>query len=238
MLHVNNLTGFGTVIDQYTKILLHFDGSNGSQTYTDSANPSRTWTASTNGALTTTGAKFGSACYSNPSSTTSAGMTAPDSSDFTLGIQDFTLDFWFKWAAGASGATIRAFGQNSSTLTNRSISGVKLAANTMNAGLTWSDASNVSLTTTTAPASDTWHHYALVRAGGSLLLFLNGVLEDSETGHDSKSVLDSPNAFGIGRSGELNSTQWRGQIDEFRLSVGIARWTAAFTPPTLAYTFD
>lgn len=29
-----------------------------------------------------------------------------------------------------------------------------------------------------------------------------------------------------------------GQIDEFRISKGIARWTAPFTPPTAPYTID
>jgi hypothetical protein len=39
----------------------------------------------------------------------------------------------------------------------------------------------------------------------------------------------------VGRGGALNTLQWNGFIDEFRLSVGTARWTAGFTPPTANY---
>ena len=40
----------------------------------------------------------------------------------------------------------------------------------------------------------------------------------------------------VGARGETTpGNLWWGSIDEFRLSVGKARWTAAFTPPTVAY---
>ena len=32
-----------------------------------------------------------------------------------------------------------------------------------------------------------------------------------------------------------NLASWNGWIDELRVSKGIARWTADFTPPTAAY---
>jgi len=52
-------------------------------------------------------------------------------------------------------------------------------------------------------------------------------------------MTDSANKFGIATIGEygasVGSLLYPGYIDEFRLSVGIARWTSNFTPSTIAY---
>jgi hypothetical protein len=99
---------------------------------------------------------------------------------------------------------------------------------------------SIAISSIATPSLNAWHHYALVREGtGANLLkfYIDGVL--SGTGTD-------PTSYGTWRTtiGGLNYiTNSTGSqsgpflIDEFRLS-NTARYTAAFTPPTAAFTND
>jgi hypothetical protein len=53
-----------------------------------------------------------------------------------------------------------------------------------------------------------------------------------------KTINNSAALFGIGSLGEYAVSRLYGYIDEFRISVGIARWTADFTPPSSEYTIE
>jgi len=76
-----------------------------------------------------------------------------------------------------------------------------------------------------------------VRTSNTLKLFVDGTQEGGDVAI-AGTVNDSSNAFSVGTAGEVTGTPWTGWIDEFRLSVGIARWTANFIPPTRAYGPD
>jgi len=82
-----------------------------------------------------------------------------------------------------------------------------------------------------------WHHVAFVRTGNLLKLFIDGVQEGGNVAITG-TVNDSANQFAIGQLGELVNLNWNGWIDEFRLSVGIARWTANFIPAGTAYNIS
>lgn len=89
--------------------------------------------------------------------------------------------------------------------------------------------------------ADRWYHIALVRSAGELLLFIDGQqmglpIADSDTYHPS-----STSVFAIG--GHVNSSTnidtnavsgsvWIGRMDETRITNGVARYTANFTPTT------
>lgn len=79
-----------------------------------------------------------------------------------------------------------------------------------------------------------WHHIAGVRYGNNLYTFLDGILVSSSS-VAGISVNDSTNKLAIGREGELNGFYFKGNIDEVRISKGIARWTSNFTPPIAEY---
>jgi hypothetical protein len=90
------------------------------------------------------------------------------------------------------------------------------------------------------PSLNNWHHYALVREGraaGQTKLYFDGVLKG--TGIDAHNLLN----WGLTIGGLNSATDNTGSqaigalIDEFRIS-NIARYTAAFTPPTAAFTND
>jgi hypothetical protein len=219
--------------DAFTKILLHMDGANAGTTFTENAigGSAHTWTA--NSATTsTTQAKFGAT-----SESCGAGVgwiDTPDSADFTLGSGDFTIDCWF-YRSGGDGTTRFICGQVDSAGTTTTAS-ARLCLNGSNflTGDAWIGGAATTVTGTTAIAAVGWHHGALTRTGGNLKIWLDGVNEGTTA--ISGTVQDSANKFAVGRAGEFASLQWNGFIDEFRLSVGIARWTANFAPPDAAYS--
>lgn len=219
--------------DAFTKILLHMDGSNGGTVFTDNnaGGSAHTWTPSS-ATTSTTQFKFGSTSLSAGST---GYITTPDSADFTLGSGDWTVDTWF-YVSGGSGAARYLAGQMNSAGTNASsslflgLTSGNVMSVTVNNGSTPTTVNGTTAYTTTG-----WHHVAFVRTGNILRLFLDGVQEGGDVAF-SLSVNDSANNFSVGRLGEFASNSWNGFIDEFRLSVGVARWTANFTPPVAAYT--
>lgn len=89
-----------------------------------------------------------------------------------------------------------------------------------------------------AVSTNAWHHVALVRAGSSVKLFLDGV-QTGETSVWSGSYSDVGAAMHVGMDAYANADfGFNGSIDEFRVSKGLARWTSNFTSPTEAAQAD
>jgi hypothetical protein len=220
--------------DTYTKVLLHSDGTDTSTTFTDSndGGSAHTWTAAGNAQIDTAASKFNgaSALFDG----TGDWVTTPDHADFNLGSGAFTVDFWFNCNA-AGGTVERLCGQCDSTPTNASTSFriQRTAANVIEAVVCVSTTAYTVTGTTTFTATG-WHHVALVRTGNILRLFINGTQEGGDIAITG-TVNDSSSVLAIGTEGAVTSDPWTGWIDEFRLSVGVARWTGNFTPPTAPY---
>lgn len=217
--------------DRFTKVLLHFDGNVNDDNAGGSAHA---WTATNPGGSPTVSgsAKFGSASASFPNLGSSAlhGWTTPDSSDFHFGSLDFTVDFWWNLTstqgklAGQMTSSAGVF-WTLEVVTNPLVirAQIKIAG------------SFVTLTGSASFDFDEWHHLAFVRSGAALILFHDGVSVDSDSVSGSA---DTPTSkLSVGRAGDYaGANGFNGMIDEFRLSVGIARWTSNFTPPTRSYT--
>ena len=83
-------------------------------------------------------------------------------------------------------------------------------------------------------SSNTWYHVAVARSGGTTKLFLDGTELGTYT--DSNDY-GATKPLGIG--GQYSgSDEFGGHIDEVRVSKASARYTAAFTAPTAAFTTD
>lgn len=82
----------------------------------------------------------------------------------------------------------------------------------------------------TSPAG-TWSHFALVSNGGVLTAYLNG--QGSSTAPLPAATPWSGSYLGLGYAGV--GALFTGQLDEFRITKGIARYTSNFTPPTLPF---
>ncbi|MCR6734439.1 MAG: hypothetical protein NVV83_10325 [Afipia sp.] len=218
--------------DPFTKIMLHFNGSNGGTTFTDSnsGGSAKTWTP-TSATTSTVDKKFGTA-----SLLTAAGfISTPDHADFTLGAGDWTVDFWLN-SNGTSGL-VGITGQldGSSTAAGSSFYIIRNASQKVVAGVS-NGSSFISVTGTTSVNDSTKRHVALVRVGNVLRLFLGGIQEGGDVAFTG-SVPNSSAVFAIGRCGAYTTfTDFSGYIDEFRLSVGAPRWTSNFTPPSAEYS--
>ena len=207
-------------------LLLHMDGANNSTTFIDSSSAARTITVNGNAKISTAQSKFGGA--SGLFDGTGDWLTATSDAAFTLD-GDFTIEFWLyintmkqsgllSNGAGSFSGTAFVIVLNHGTQTN------KLSI--------WNfpSQSSAALCATGTVSTGTWHHAAFVRSGSTLTSYLNGVGGTSAT--TSATFTTSATNLRIGRywSGDFD-----GYIDELRITKGVARYTSAFTPPSLPF---
>lgn len=80
-------------------------------------------------------------------------------------------------------------------------------------------------------SANTWTHFAVVRSGTNLQIYVQGIKQNTVTNSTSMS---SGNPLVVGAAG--NRTQpLNGFLDEIRITKGVARYTANFIPSTAAF---
>lgn len=213
-------------------LLLHADGSNGSTTLVDSSASGVAFTAYGNAQLSTAQKKFGSASMAFDGNGDYFQTSVDSSSLWSLGTGDFTVEGWVYfisqpqgWAefvcfrTGTSGAT-------SADADSFAIDGGKASVYIKYGGASTSIGDNSSL-----PAN-AWTHLAFTRSSGTIRLFVNGVLSGSSATFTANMTANKLvfGTDGFGTSGTLN-----GYIDEVRITKGLARYTANFTPPSAPF---
>lgn len=212
--------------------LLHMDGSDGGTTFTDEKGK----TVTVAGAVTTETStfKFGTASGDFPGADGDR-LSLASHDDFNFGSGNLTLECWFK-ENNVSRANMNALEKDSGAFPAGSWS---LQINTAGANGKWSfslrDFSGVAYFLEQGSATDygdnVWHHVAVTRNGNWWQLWVDGVLEDAEL--YASAVTDLSTAVYIGNS--VNASRgWTGQLDEVRITKGIARYTTAFAVPTAA----
>lgn len=93
------------------------------------------------------------------------------------------------------------------------------------------------LSGTQVMASQTWEHFAIVRAGGTLRGYLNGVLLQNEaTSFGTGSIGSTLAGPVIGGDGMFSNESMPGYFDDFIVTVG-AKYTANFTPAARGSAF-
>lgn len=206
-------------------LLLHFDGANGSTTFTDNSPAPQEVTAVGGAAISTAQSKFGGASLG----LTGGFSSVANSAYFDTATGDFAVEFWLrptslaaaailfnKADATSSGYPYQAYVTTSGGLVFRSY-------NASSAGL---------FTIATAGglvAVGTWTHLAFVRFGSTFTVYVNGVASGSATYSGSLPTNVFPMSIGAYSNGAYPLS---GHIDEFRFTKGAARYTANFTSPT------
>lgn len=212
--------------DSYSKVLLHCDGADASTTFTDESG--KTWTADGNAQIDTAQQKFGTA--SGLFDGTGDRVSTPNSADFDFGTGDWTIDFWIrkngtKAYPGIIGTEVSPTSQGWNIALGNSDNKVRVV---------WDNA--VKILTAGTIADLTWTHVAVVRYGNTVKVYLGGTADANTDDCTGDSIDSDAGGAAIGRlTTNVDNYYWNGWIDEVRVSKGIARWTANFTPPTMAY---
>ena len=226
-------TTVGDVHFPNVKLLLPFEGSNGDATTTDSSNTNHSSFTFSGGAQVSSGAsKMGStSLYLD-----GAGdyLTLGANSNFAIASSsDFTFEVWFKtdtisamnsWARGIF--TLDS-GGGAFSIALDTTSGLRAGK---------ADSGAWSLSGVGGSVGDNqWHHVALVRSSGTTHLYVDGTSAGSYSDTDSYSDNSGSPRPLIGTRYDTSNGNFKGYMDDLRLTVGVARYTSNFTPPTSAH---
>lgn len=199
-------------------LLLHGDGTNGSTTITDSSPTPKTVTAFGNAQISTAQSKFGGSSIAFDG--TGDYLTLPTDNNLVL-TSDFTIEFWI-YPNSVSG------------------SGHLIATQSVDFTIQFSNAASDQLmvydgnsNVISSVALSTWSHIAIVRQSGSLQGYINGIAKGSAWNNISQTRFTLSSAF-IG-SRWTGGNSYNGYIDDLRITKGVARYTANFTPPTAPF---
>lgn len=199
-------------------LLLHMDGSDGSTTFADDS--ANNFTMSINDgtiAITTSQSKFGGA---SADFTAGGDLRTPSNTAFTFD-GDFTVELWARQTSTTGGFdTLVSAGSSEGT--------VMIRPSTIDSGFFFKGSK---IGTGLAMSLNTWHHLAIVRSGSTVAVYKDGV----SIGTRIDASTASCGLLCFGDSSAVNGRYFKGQIDEVRVTKGIARYVANFTPPTAPF---
>jgi hypothetical protein len=211
-------------------LLLHMDGSNGSTTFTDSSSNAFTGTRYGSLAVSTTESKFGGASAAFSGGTSQDALDFADNAAFDFGTGDFTLECWayLNGTPANVNALVAKYGSG----------GVEWIWWVNNSGKLEFLTDGGDVTSSASVPTGQWTFLSVTRQSGTVKVFIGGAQEASGTistdfnGSATLSVGNYP-AFGGFDSGFPIAVD--GYLDDVRITKGVARYTAAFTPPTAAF---
>lgn len=210
-------------------LAINDNAGDGATTFTDQSTAAHTLTANGNAQYDTAQAPTGMTS-SGLFDGTGDSVTADGSSDFAFGTGDFTIEGFFRASALGDAAGNLLYDSRTADGFYPTIATLGGASS---ATLIYYVNSAVRITGTTVVSTGTWYHFALARSGTSTKLFLAGTQEGS-TWSDSSTYLNAAARPMIGGNGANSGVPfWKGWISNLRVTKGVARYTANFTPPTL-----
>lgn len=202
--------------------LLHFNGADGSTSIVDQRG--LTWTQSAEPVvLDTSVQKFG-ASSAKALAVPAQRLFLPTNAALGFGTGDYTIEMFFR-ANTLSSSSYAVVMQLNNGTTN-----IAIYLNAKNSficritGATDIVKSGISL--------DTWYHLALCREAGIARFFVDGTIVGSPTAQTENFGSTHPvYLFASAAGGNLV----KGHMDEFRVTKGVARYNANFTPPTAPF---
>jgi len=236
-----NIMHIGGGQDTYTKLLIHFDGADG-DTSDQTAATGQTVSLEGNAQLDTAYRKFGSASLQ---SNGDGYATVPDSTDWYFAAGDFTIDLWWdpqgRESEGLNSGFCGQYVDENNYWLFRAYRDANYHTTIFYFTIVSGGVTKASYKS--SPLSlNLFTHIELVRSGTTIYLFINGVSQSLTviTAISTNEVPNLASLLYIGTCGITSATSYKftGNIDEFRISKGIARHTANFTVPSAPYLPD
>lgn len=203
-----------------TSLLLHFDGVDGSVSLTDKSLTPLAVTVSGSAAISTAQSKFGGASFE-----LSGGYaTVARGPNLVLGSGDFTIEMWVR-TSDASSKTLLEYGGAWNL--------------TMYQGrLYWEDdgsGGGVTLSGVVSVNDGQWHHIAVTRESGIYRLFIDGAKDFEYTSNSGNYSGQHPLGIGASILYPNAPENFIGNIDDLRITKGVARYSDTFSVPTEAF---
>lgn len=200
--------------------IVHFNGPDTSTSAFDET--LKRWTPAGTTALSTTQSYTGGSSLRLRGEVNPNYISTLNHDDLIFGTGDFTIEYRVRhdhFSANNAGSANQC--HISKGLSNWAV----LVAT--DGSLIWY-AGAIVATTSIQMTANAWHHIAIARQGGTLRLFIDGVLGASVSNSTNYSGTD---ALAIGISNPGISGYMTGYFDELRITKGTALYTEAFTPP-------
>jgi hypothetical protein len=218
-------------------LLLHMDGSNGSTTITDNSPSPKTYTVFGGAQISTAQSKFGGASLLLDG--TGDYLTTSNSTGFHIvNGNAFTVECW-AYNKRATGGGVTKYLYRHVHTSGFSAGGWVLAVSGSDDKFffQWGQGSTEAIPALVGGASsytqNVWHHVAVSYDGTTYRVFMDGTIIRSSTGLSAGVAGNS--SLWIGRDTSSTTRDWDGHIDDLRITKGIARYTAAFTPTTAPF---
>lgn len=220
--------------------LSHFDGTDGSTTFTDEK--SHTITANGNAQIDTAQSKFGGA--SGLFDGTGDYLQIADSEDWNFGSGSFTIEGFVRFNNKDSNSGNQIFiSQYFNTGNQRSwflrlTGGNTLTAYFANVGTANGSiigTASAGLTASWTPSNGVWYYIVIERDVDNWYLGIDSTQVASDT-TAGESIFNSTEAMRFGAFNSSGVTQFLdGWLDEWRITKGVARYHGSFSVPTSAF---
>lgn len=209
-------------------LLLHMGGSNGSTALIDSSSNAISFTANLDAQISTAQSRFGgSSAYFDGNGDS---FSTTNLSPFEFGTGDFTVECWvYMTNLGTYNGIIDT---RSSPSFDNLVFGIWNVSGTLRLDHVSSNSSARLTATSTGVALNTWTYVAWTRRNGTLACFVDG-FRDSATASNSGVISPGGTTAYIGQV--IDPTYFNGYIDELRITKGVCRYNANFTPPTAPF---
>lgn len=194
--------------------------------------PGNTYTLQGSAVVSTAQTKFGSSSLFVPSGNNALTISNRDLGYF---LQDaFTVEMWYYYTGAAQGDARLCQTRDGDFFSGLSFGHDSSGSSTALVASLNGTAQDLLLTGGTVPNLNEWNHVAVTRdASGLLTFWLNGQINLQGT-IAGPLYWDVNHTTVVGGQTVSTARACNGYIDDFRITAGVARYQATFTPPTAA----
>jgi hypothetical protein len=173
--------------------------------------------------------KYGTGSLKFDGSVAYLNSNPPSTAIYTFGTGNFTIEYWLN-ITSYQGSNSIIFGMRPA-----STQGAYPAMYFDSSGVVYYYVNSSDAITGSTLSTGTWYHIAVCRSGTNTKMFINGT-QSGSTYSDSTNYGCGSQRPLIGGHDYYSGSQQNliGYIDDFRITNGVARYTANFTPPTAA----